>query len=298
MARRPPWLAVAGALLAAGCGAGEDALTRGDRLWADSAYTESIAEYRLAYARGGGDEALRRLAHAYAVTGQFERTYESYQTLLADDASHIDQAAYDFLLLAEQARERGDGYGVARAAEAALAVRPSLDLTGLSDILARHYEQTTSVDQAIAYYERAIATLPPDSAPPLLFRVGRLLAEREDCARALPYLRGYLARAPRGPRASDARWNIGNCAFAAARAAHVQGDPTRALEQLSVIIGLGMPENLLDQAWFLRGEILYSLGRTDEALACYQRVLDLNPARTGQLVDRAEQQIERIRFGG
>ena len=281
----------------AGCGGGEDALTRGDRLWADSAYAQSIAEYRLAYARGGGDDALRRLAHAYAVTGQFDRAREAYETLLADDAAYTDQAAFDFILLAEQARGRDDGYGVAQAAEAALALRPALDLTGLTDQLAEYYEQTASPEQAIAWYERALATAPPDSAPPLLFRMGRLLADREDCDRALPYLRGYLARAPGGPRASDARWNIGNCAYAAARAAHQNGDPNRALQQLQVVIDLGVPENVLDEAWFMRGDIMYALNRREEAMVAYQRVLDLNPSREGQLVNRAQRQLDILRFG-
>lgn len=290
-------LRIGAALLLVGCGGAEDALTRGDRLWADSAHTESIAEYRLAYARGGGEEALRRLAHAYAVTGQFERANESYETLLADDSSHADQAAYDYLLLADIARARSDGYGIARAAEAALALRPALDLTGLTDQLAQYYEQTASAEQAIGYYERALANASAEEAPELLYRMGRLLADAEDCTRAVPYLRAYLTRAPSGPRVGDARWNLGNCAYMQARGAHRQGDPTRALEQLEIVIDLGVPENIMDQAWFLRGEILYSLGRADEAMAAYQRVLELNPSRTGQLVDRAQRQIDRIRFG-
>ena len=65
-----------------------------------------------------------------------------------------------------------------------------------------------------------------------------------------------------------------------------------------MLIDLGVPENLLDEAWFLRGDILYALGRNDEALVAYQRVLDLNPTRSGQLVDRATRQIDIIRFGG
>ena len=301
-AMRAPRLAM-GALMAvggvalSGCGGGEDALTRGDRLWADSAYAQSIAEYRLAYARGGGDDALRRLAHAYAMTGQFDRAREAYATLLADDASYQDQAVFDFILLAERAAARSDGYGVAQAAEAALALRPSLELSSLTDHLARYYEQNASPEQAIAWYERALANAPPDSAPGLMFRMGRIHAEREDCARALPYLRGYLSRAPNGPRASDARWNIGNCAYASARAAHQEGNPERALEQLQVVIDMGVPENLLDEAWFMRGEIAYSLGRTEDAMIAYQRVIDLNPSRSGQLVDRAQRQLDILRFG-
>lgn len=279
------------------CSSGEDAITRGDRLWADSSFTEAIAEYRLSYARGGDTDALRRLAHAYAVTGQFERASEAYETLLADEPESIDQAAYDFVLLAEHARARGDGYGVAKAAEAALALRPGLELRGFTDQLASYYAQGATPEQAIAWYERAIANAPPDSAPPLLFRLGDLLADRGDCGRALPYLRGYLSRDPRGAHVNDARYDIGNCAYEAARNAHQGGDPERALQQIQTLIDLGVPSNLLDEAWFMRGDILFSLDRRDEALAAYQRVLELNPARTGQLVDRAQRQIDIIRFG-
>ena len=64
------------------------------------------------------------------------------------------------------------------------------------------------------------------------------------------------------------------------------------------MIALGVPQNLLDQAWFQMGEILLAQGKRDQALPAYQKVLDLNPARTGQLVQRAQQRIDQLRFGG
>lgn len=281
----------------ASCGRAEDALARGDRLWADSAYTESVAEYRLARSRGGGEEALRRLAHAYAVTGQFEETRESYALLLAEDREHVDQAVFDFLELARRARARGDAYGMARAVEQALELRPGLDLGELADALARHYAQNAGTEQALAYYERALSTASADSAGLIMFRIGELRAEQGECATALPYLRTYLSRNPSADQASDARWHIGSCSFRMARAAHQAGNLTDALESLETVIDLGVPENLQDQAWFLYGEILFALGRNDEAMEAYRRVLELNPARTGQLVERAQSQIDRIRFG-
>jgi tetratricopeptide (TPR) repeat protein len=52
-----------------------------------------------------------------------------------------------------------------------------------------------------------------------------------------------------------------------------------------------------DQAWFLRGEIHFAIGDRDAALEAYHRVIELNPARTGQLVRRAQRRIDEIRFG-
>lgn len=292
--------AVLGALLlvgVGGCGGGEDALARGDRLWADSAFTQSLAEYRLARAGGGGEEALRRLAHAYAVTGQLEPARETYRLLLAEDPEHTDQAIFDFLAMARQARARGDAYGMTRAAESALELRPGIDLGELSDAMARYYMENASAERALAYYERALAKAPPDSAATLMLRIGTLRAEEGRCEAALPYLRAYLERSPGASGRSDARWHIGNCSHRLAREAHQAGNLTAALERLETVIGLGVPTNLQDQAWFLRAEILFALGRNDEALEAYRRVLELNPERTGQLVEKAQTQIDRIRFG-
>ncbi len=70
-----------------------------------------------------------------------------------------------------------------------------------------------------------------------------------------------------------------------------------ALAHYGRMIDLGEPENLLDRAWFERGEILYNAGRFDEALEAYRTVLERNPSRTGQLVERAQRRIDEIRFG-
>lgn len=70
-----------------------------------------------------------------------------------------------------------------------------------------------------------------------------------------------------------------------------------ALRQLDLIIDLGVPQNVLDQAWFERGEVLLTLDRRNEALQSYLQVLELNRGRSGQLVDRAQQRIDQIRFG-
>jgi tetratricopeptide (TPR) repeat protein len=56
---------------------------------------------------------------------------------------------------------------------------------------------------------------------------------------------------------------------------------------------MGTPRNLLDQAWFERGEALAALGRRDEAVAAFAEVLELNRA---QLAQRARQRIDELRF--
>lgn len=280
-----------------GCGEAETAVRRGDRLWADSEYTAALAEYRLAVRQGGaGEEELLRAAHGFVRTNDFDRARETYDELLARAPEHESQAVYDYLLLARHALERGDRYDMTRAVEAALELEPQLPLRELTEPMAAYYREVGDTERALDFYRRALAHTPPDSAGPLIYTIGLLHAARDDCARAIGYFRAYEARAPDGERRREAAWNLGNCAFRLARAAHEQGFLTEALRHLGTVLELGVPETVQDEAWFRRGDILYALGRFDEALESFRMVLELNPARTGRLVERAQERIDQIRF--
>lgn len=282
----------------AACGSSEDALARGDRLWADSSFPAALAEYRLALRRQEGNPAaLLRVAHAYAVTGNLALARETYTQLLARDPRLTDQAVYDYLALARQAEARGDRYGTAAAVEAAAQLRPGLVPADMAPTLARYYAGAGDADRALAYFERAVAVVPPDSAAALLYEMAQLQEAESNCGDAITYYQAYRERAPAGPHVGEARWHVGNCEFELARRAQDAGQLDAALADYQAVIDLGVPQNLLDQAWFQVGEILVGQGRKDEALVAYQKVLELNPARTGQLVQKAQQRIDQLRFG-
>lgn len=292
-----------GLLGPAGCQDNETAITRGDRLWADSAYSAALAEYRLAVAQRGDEEALERLAHAFVRNRDLGEARDTYDRLLSLDPGKADQAVYDYLDLMDAALRRGDEYGAAVALEEALALRPGLQLPEAVPTVARFHRERGDPDRAERYYRRALSLLPADSTPRLLYELGLLYEDREQCDTAMDYYRAFREQAERtGERRwvvllGEARWHTGSCAFRLARAAHREGRAGEALAYLDQTIDLGEPENLLDQVWFERGELLYGLGRFDEALESYRMVLERNPARAGQLVDRARRRIDEIRFG-
>jgi tetratricopeptide (TPR) repeat protein len=291
-------LPMLGWLVVAGCADAESALARGDRLWADSNYTAALAEYRLSHdRRSGSEEVLARLAHAYAVTGQFERARESYDRLLAVAPAYTDQAIFDFLLLARRAQTRSDRYGMAGAVEAALALRPGLAVGEMAAPLARYYARAGEPDRAQVFYERALAHAPPDSISPLLFDFAQFHDAQGNCGEAMELFNAFRTREPRGAQADQARWNVGNCAFQLAREARQAGNPHRALAHLQTMLDLGVPQNLLDQAWFERGEALLEIGLPDDALDAYTRVLETARPGSGPLAERARQRIDQLRFG-
>lgn len=290
-------IAAAVALMTSACRDSEGAIARGDRLWADSSYTAALAEYRLGYSIRQGAEELARVAHAYAVTGQFERAREHYDELIRRAPEYTDQAVFDYLTLARQAQQRSDRFGMAGAMEAALALRAGLPVGDMAAPLARYYARAGDVDRARDFYESALGYAPPDSVPVLLFDFAQFQEAQGNCAAAIELFTAFRTREPRGERADQARWNIGNCAFALARQARENGRPEQALAHLDVTLDLGVPQNLMDQAWFERGEALLELGRHDEAMQAYIRVLENARTAGGSLAERARQRIDQLRFG-
>jgi tetratricopeptide (TPR) repeat protein len=300
---RRSWLlvAAAGALLA-GCQDNETAIARGDRLWADSAYGHALAEYRLAVAQRDDDLARSRLAHAYARAGQYPEMASLYRDLVPGNPALVDQAVFDYLYVAQRASRRRDTYTAALAVGDALALRPELRVPEFALTAARFHRQRGETERAERYYAHALTTLPPDSAPRLLYELGVLNEEAGRCGLAVDYFTAFRTLGQRDQSRlrlllGEARWHMGNCSFRLAREAREGGQVTAAIEHLRTVVQLGEPEHLLDQVWLDLGEMLYAIGRFDEALTAYYTVLDRNPARAGPLVERAQRRIDEIRFG-
>lgn len=277
-----------------GCSSGEDALLRGDRFWADSNYSAALAEYRLAASQSGGAPEIRaRVAHAYLQTGQFERGRREYMELVEQAPGYTDQAIFDFLSLARASMARGDRFGTARAAEAALALRPGLDLDEMSVVLARYYAANGEVDRALEFYNRAIGR-GRSSDTGLLFELASLIEQNGKCVDALPYFRAFIETSRSRDSTTEARWRMGTCGVERGRAAMAANDPRTALRLFDVTIEVGAPPHLLEQTWLERGEALLALGRTEEARAAFERVLEFGPPGGTQWRTRAERRLQEM----
>ncbi len=278
----------------AACSSGEDALMRGDAFWADSNYTAALAEYRLAASQSGGDPAIRaRVAHAYLVTGQFERGRREYDELVEQAPAYADQAIFDFLTVARTSMTRGDRFGTARAAEAALALRPGLDLDEMAVPLARYYASMGDVDRALEFYNRAIGR-GRSSDTALLFELASLIEQNGKCVDALPYFRVFLEQSRSRDSTTEARWRMGTCGVERGRQAMAANEPQRALELFAVTLEVEAPPHLLEQTWLERGEALLALGRHEEALYAFERVLQFGPPGGTQWRTRAERRVQEM----
>ena len=287
-----------GSALIGGCrGDARDHVSLGDRLLGADRVEAAIAEYQVALRRRGDEPGiLLRLAHGYAHLDRLEEASEYYARLLANDSSHADQAVSDYLLMAKRALERGDRARAARALEQLETIRPGGVPDDLALPFARYYYELREYASALPLYLSVLGTVTDSMRPAVQYELARVYYELEECDRALLHYRAFLESRPRGEMRADARWHAGQCAYGLSEKDRLAGRPTEALEKLDFVIELGAPLALLDDAWFERGEVLYGLGEFEDAIASYQRVLDLNPSRTGRRVRQAEDRIRTIRY--
>lgn len=311
------------AVLAVGCAdSGRAALERGDRLAASGQSEPAIAEYKLARRQSGETpEVLLRLAHAYAEQGDVDEALRHYRVLVVRDSSFRYQAAADLSAAARRALERGNREGMARALQPLVEMGLGLVPADLRLTLARHRWREAEFADALPLYLSVLSDsaeagsdgtddgsagsagagaspVVPDLDPVVRYETARAYEELGGCRQALPHFARYLEETGRGaPERDGARWHYGRCLYETAREDRERGRPRAALENLERMIALGAPQTLLEQAHFLQGELHLALGDRERALEAYERVLALNPSRTGILVRRAEQRIRDIRYG-
>ena len=289
-------LAVVVAVLSACTAAGSDhdAVQRGDEAFARGEYSEALSEYRLAMRQGSDDvEVLTRTAHAYAQVGRIDEALDLYRRAVAEDADVADLAAADLLRIARRATDqRRDGIMAAAAVEAALELRPGVNLSGLARPLAEHFSRNGQYGQALPYYQKAMGEVGED--PILILEMARAHEELGDCELALTYLEQIYDEVP-VLRRSEVEWRLGHCSFEMGREALEDERLDEALDFFQVTIQMGEPRNRLAQAWFDTGEILAATGRCNEAMQAFDRAQqdDLGGAA---LIQRAQERLDAIRF--
>lgn len=306
LGRRPwrgplPALILVLLLAAAGCtqSVGEyNPVVRGDRAFARGAVEEALAEYRLALLEGNeGAEVYARVAHTYARLGRVDEAADAYARATAEDPAWADQAVADLVRLARGAAERNDLFGVASAVQQALEFRPGLTVSDLALPLARHYARNGEYGRALPFFQRALASVPADSAPAVMYETAMAFEEVGDCGRAVVFFEQYREIVPSWER-TEVNWHLGNCSFRYGLSLLEEGRLESALRHIQTAIDIGEPRSVQAQAYFDKGRILSLMGACRDALDAYRRVPAADVAGVGSLVARAERRIDEIRFGG
>jgi tetratricopeptide (TPR) repeat protein len=289
------------AAVLAGCtllGEEEGSISRGDQAYAKGDLAEALAEYRLALRQGARDaETHARIAHTYVALRRIDEAREHYRLAVSGDPFWADQAAADFVRLARREEGGRNRFGMASAVETALEFRPGVSVDDLALPLAEHYSNMGEYGRAIPFFQKTLAFVDIDASPEILFEAAVAHDEVGDCETAVVYYEEYRDRTP-AFRRGEVDWRLGNCSFRVARASRSDGDDVEALRHLETILRIGEPRNLLAMAYFEKGEILGHRGECEAAVEAFRQVREVDPSGSGPLVDRAEERIDQIRFGG
>lgn len=294
------WVAAA-ALLLAGCtplGEEGSSISRGDQAFAKGDVQEALAEYRLALRQGAAAPAtFARVAHTFVTLGRIDEARDYYNQAVGGDSALADQAVADFVYLARREDSLGDRFGMASAVQTALGFRPGISLDDLAVPLAQHYSDVGEYGRALPFFQKALSAIDSDTLPEILFETAIAYDEVGDCESAVVYYEDYRDRLPRWRR-GEVDWRLGNCSFQLARTRRAEGDDEEALRHLETLLRVGQPKSLLAMGYYEKGEILGYRGECEAAIEAFQQVPVVDPSGSGPLVDRAEERIDQIRFGG
>jgi tetratricopeptide (TPR) repeat protein len=227
--------------------------------------------------------------------GRIDEAGDFYHQAVDEDADFADQAASDMVRLARAARERDDLFGLASAMETAMSFRPGITLEDMALPLARHYHSSGEFATALPYFQASIASGLGDTIPDVLFEAASAYDEVGDCRRALLYYEDYRRLISRYRRL-EVDWKIGSCSFRLAQELRSVGEDEEALDRIERTIALGEPISDQVRAYFEKGEILFDLGRCEEAMDAFLQVRRVDQTGTSPLVERAQWRYDELRF--
>lgn len=283
-------LLLIGGLALLGCGGRTEHEQLGDRRYAEGAYADALAEYRLATRQRRPSLELRAKRAAAALkAGQLEEAVQAWRELGQADPAARTEAAEGLARTARAAMDRRDVVAL-RAALGALRELSPARLAGLGQalLLALVPERAdTSMLLEVAAGQSG------DGLDSLVAMWGELMARAGRCDEAMRAFEGVSRR--RSPAVVRRAANIGiaNCGIEQGRVALASGDLEQAEARFREVVLIGVPDSTVRLAWVLLGDVKWAGGDTLTAVDAYRRAAaggdDDNP-----IVQRALEQLRKL----
>jgi tetratricopeptide (TPR) repeat protein len=291
------------AALVVGCGdQGSNFEQRGDRYYRNGQYDDALAEYLMAEKTSGPNAGLlRRIGKVYVMQGDFYQAKNYFDRYFGARDSVPDQGVLlDYLQIAVERGRSGDTTTMVNALEEILAIDPSFSLGSYYFVLGDYYFELPDYRLAIAFYLRGLPLAEDKQrAGDCMFNLAESYEKLEDFFNAFLYYDQFVSLYPGQARAEQARWHRGSCSYPLAVQMRDAGDLEQAFFYLEQIISGGQPQHLVDDAWYLRGELLLDDKRPAEAKQAFERVLNLNRYYFKEkIAEQARKRIEEIEFSG
>ena len=97
----------------------------------------------------------------------------------------------------------------------------------------------------------------------------------------------------------ELKYELGKVSFHLGKKLFKEGNYVMAEKFLKETISIGLPEVLIDDAYFLLGDIAFSKNDTKQAEIYYRKVIEMNRFSSNAIVRKAQKRIELCnRMGG
>ena len=286
------------ALLAAACSSGPDHERLGDRRYAEHAYVDALAEYRLALQQRRPSGELRaKFAEAALRSGALSDAVEAYRDLARAEPSQLDEAADGLTRAARLAMGARDMSALTDAMVALHDVAPRRPVGALAVALGASSTALAKRPEAMdVLLEAAAAATSRTTADSFLAAYGDVNARLGRCDVAARAYTGVLHRGPPPDLARAVQGGLAGCAVADGRLSLSAGALADAEAQFQRAIAIGQPDSTVRAAWLLMGDALWADADTVRAVDAYRHAVagggDQDP-----VVLRASAQLERLQKG-
>jgi tetratricopeptide (TPR) repeat protein len=290
-------LAVAGAVvaLAAGCSSGPDHERLGDRRYAEHAYVDALAEYRLALRQRRPSGELRaKFAQAALRSGALSDAVVAYRELARAEPAMLDEAADGLTRAGRLAVGARDMGALTDAMVALHDVAPTRPVGALVVALGASSTALAKRPEAMdVLLEAAAAATGAATADSFLVAYGDVNARLGRCDVASRTYGAVLRRGPLPVLARAAQGGLAGCAVADGRLSLSAGALEDAEAQFQRAIAIGQPDSIVRLAWLLTGDARWANADTAQAVDAYRHAAagggDQDP-----IVLRATAQLDRL----
>jgi len=283
------------AAAAAGCAAGPDHERLGDRRYAEHAYPDALAEYRLALRQRRPSHELRaKFAQAALRAGALSDAVIAYRDLARAEPAALDEAADGLTRAGRLAMGARDMSALTAAMVGLPAVAPRRPVGQLVVALGASSTALAKRPEAMdVLLEAAAAATGAATADSFLVAYADVNARLGRCDVASRTYAAVLRRNPLPGLARASQGGLAGCAVADGRLSLSAGALEDAADHFQRAIDIGQPDSIVRLAWLLMGDARWADNDTAPAVDAYRHAAagggDQDP-----VVLRATAQLDRL----
>ena len=282
-------------LCAAGCTPVADHERLGDRRYAEHAYTDALAEYRLAMHQTAPTAELRaKFAAAALQAGALGEAVTAYHDLARAEPGAVEEAADGLTRTARLAIGARDMAALSDALVALRDIAPQRPVGFLAVALGAGTAYARRPDGMDILLEAAAASSSVPAADSFLVAYADLNAHMGRCDAATLTYQAVLRRDRQvPPLVEEARGGLAGCAVEDGKVSLSAGALQDAETSFRKAISIGQPDSVVRLAWLLVGDARWARGDTAVAQDAYRKAMSGAP-EGDSIAARANDQLNRL----